>query len=597
MNRFIKSMLALSITSAMSLPLVNAATYKVVDKGVATVKYTYAQQANNTGDMVLSGTNVYNFPVQFEYLNDLDFANIQNYALVNSLRVHELEPIEDIDALKAGNPTPNDLAWTVRWLETKNGNYLYQEVEGTVAMINSGDNSDEVTVFDVPFDGTDSPTRSTLDIIKGISDSGWLYGSASAPYLPEDFVNSSGTDLTFWASAFSSRAFYSPDRGITVFEIKPPSENNPDEDKNYGGVSGLLDVSETQIAVGFMSTEMNVNVLELIESETNSSGCENPEVIDDVPKNICIQTYRDEGNTKAYQVRAFQSTITASGDVSTENLGLLVTPHEDDERTFESYAQAVNDEGVAVGFSHGWVVKSENAPVVNQGRSFYAVVYKEGNVISFAEDHTVDFDSKAYDISNLGIATGHATKSINGKLRTKFYYIDTTNVDEMEMIFPTDFFDSSSSTARAINENGFIVGEGEVETHTDSTANPRRTHAFLYDLNNDVFTDVNDLLSCANPYSIIEARDINEDNVISASAIYKVQRRDATGELMVDDQGDALMEDVVRAVTLEPIPDDGQICTAEEEGKVERQGASLGLYTLLSLFGLGLFRRKARLNK
>jgi len=590
-------MLALSITSAMSLPLVNAATYKVIDKGVASVKYTYAQQANNTGDMVLSGTNVYNFPVQFEHLSDTDFDSIENYALINSFIVHELEPIEDIDALKDHNPTPNDLAWTVRWLETKNGNYLYQEVEGTVAMINSGNDSNEVTVFDVSFEGGDVPTRSTLDIVKGITDSGWLYGSASSPYLPQDFVNSSGDELTFWGSDFSSRAFYSPDRGVTVFEIKPPSENNSDEDKNYGGVSGLLDVSETQIAVGFMSTEMNVNVQELIDSETSSNGCENPEVIDDLPKNICIQTYRDDGNTKAYQIRAFQSTITPSGDVSTENLGLLVTPHEDDERTFESYAQAVNDEGVAVGFSHGWIDESEVDPSESQGRSFYAVVYKNGKVTSLAQDHGVDFDSKAYDISNLGIATGHVTKSINGKLRTKFYYIDTANIDEMEMIFPTDFFDSSSSTARAINENGFIVGEGEVETHTDSAANPRRTHAFIYDLNNDVFTDVNDLLTCANPYNIIEARDINEDNVISASAIYKVQRRDATGELMFDDQGDALMEDVVRAVTLEPMPDDGQVCTPEEEGKVERQGASFGLFALLSLFGFGLRRRILSLSK
>ncbi|MCJ8345246.1 hypothetical protein MJH12_06885, partial [bacterium] len=58
--------------------------------------------ANNTGDMVLSGTNVYNFPVQFgeKYLDDDDFASIQNYAFTNSFIVHELEPIEDIDALK-----------------------------------------------------------------------------------------------------------------------------------------------------------------------------------------------------------------------------------------------------------------------------------------------------------------------------------------------------------------------------------------------------------------------------------------------------------------------------------------------------------------
>ena len=596
MNRFVKSMLALSVTSAMTMSMVNAATYKVIDKGVASVKYTYAQHANNAGDMVLSGTNVYNFPVQFQYLTENDFISIVNYAFVNQFVEHELEPIEDYDALVAGNPTPNDLAWAVLWLTTKNGNYLYQEVEGTVVMLNSGDTSEEIPIFDVPFEGEDSPTRSTYDVVKGITSTSWIYGTASSPYLPEEFVNSNGDTVTYWGSDFSSRGFYSPDRGASVYSIIPPSEQNSDPTKNYGGVSGILDASETQIVVGFMSTEMNPNIQENLESETDSNGCNNPDVLDDVPKNICAQTYRDDGNTSAYQVRAFQATISASGETLTENLGLLVTPHEDDPRSYESYAQAVNDEGVVVGYSHGWVDEKETDPSTNQGRSLYAVLFKDGKVTSFAKDHNTDFDSRAYDINNAGIATGHVTKAINGKLRTKFYYIDTTNPDEMEMVFPTDFFDSSSSTARAINESGFIVGEGEVETHTDNSSNPRRTHAFIYDINNDVFTDVNDLLTCANPYSIIEARDINEDNVISASAIYKVQRRDATGELMVDDKGDPLMEDVVRAVTLEPMPDDGVVCTPEEEGKVVRQGASLGWLSLFTLFVLGVSRRFRKSN-
>ena len=80
--------------------------------------------------------------------------------------------------------------------------------------------------------------------------------------------------------------------------------------------------------------------------------------------------------------------------------------------------------------------------------------------------------------------------------------------------------------------------------------------------------------------------------MISATAIVKVDRRDAKGEIMLDNSGVAIQEDVVRSVSLEPIPDDGEICTAEEDSKVIRQGASInftGVLTLIALFGL---RRK-----
>ena len=582
-------MLALSMTSAMTISLVNAATYEVIDIDDASVKYTYAQHANNTGDSVLSGTNGFNFPVQFDQLDEDDFSTIQAYANANSSRFRELEPIENIDALKAGNPTANDLTWTVKWLETKSTDYSYQKFDGTIALLNTGQSSEEIVIFDnnvlLP------QSRSTVDIVKGITDSGWLYGSASAPYLPQSFTDSTGIESTLWYRKFSSRAFFSDDRGVNVYEIKPPTENNTDTEKNHGGVSGILDLNEAQVAVGYMSTTMAASFQEIIESATESQGCANPDFIDNLPKEVCVQVYRDDAENNPYQIRAFKAVVNGNGESTIDNLGLLVTPHADDVRSFESYAQAINDEGVVVGFSHAWIDESQTTPVSNQSRSLYAAVFKDGAITSFAKDHSIHFDSRAYDISNAGIATGHVSMAISGKLRTKFYYIDTTNVDEMELVIPTDFFDSSSSTARSINDNGFIVGEGEVETHTDSTQNPRRTHAFLYDINNDVFQDINDLIACDSEYSIVEARHINEDNIISASAVYKVQRQDATGELMFDVDGEALMEDIVRAVRLKPIEDDEQVCSREEEGKVIREGASFGLLSLLTLLIVGIRRR------
>ncbi len=68
-----------------------------------------------------------------------------------------------------------------------------------------------------------------------------------------------------------------------------------------------------------------------------------------------------------------------------------------------------------------------------------------------------------------------------------------------------------------------------------------------------------------------------------------MDRRDAKGEVMLDDNGTPLKEDVVRAISLEPMSDDGEVCTAEEEDKVIRKGASIsfsGILTIMAIFGL-----------
>ena len=77
MKQFAKNILVLGVTSALSLSFLNlsqAATYEVVDKGNAeNLEYTYGKKQNNQGVMAVSGTNIYNFPVQFEYFGDDDF--------------------------------------------------------------------------------------------------------------------------------------------------------------------------------------------------------------------------------------------------------------------------------------------------------------------------------------------------------------------------------------------------------------------------------------------------------------------------------------------------------------------------------------------
>ena len=585
MNKFVKSILALGITSALGLSAVNAATYQVIDKGdVSSLKYTYSQQENNNGEAAISGTDIYNFPVQFQYLDEDDYDIIVALAEISHERVHDLEDIEDEAALRAGTPTANDLSWVILFLEGRAGNSLYQQVGDVFAMTNFNGQTELFNVFDQKLAGTDVLSRSTKEYISGITNEGWVYGNASAPYLPLDFTESDGDEVTHWVREFTTRGFFSPDGGASIIEITPPSELTLPEEQRFGGQSAILDISESHIAVGYASTSIDQDALDFIADDTG--GCADPDVLDDLPYEVCIQRIVDN----IYNTEAMMWTIDAQGIVSAETLGHLVTPHEDDVREYINYAQAVNNNGVAVGFAYGWQDENETNPSANERRELYAVVYKNGEVKDFTDDHSKYFRSKAYDINDAGIAVGHVTTYINGNLRTKFYHVDT-NAETMEMILPTDFFTGSSSTARAINEAGKVVGEGEVETQNDNNGStPRRTHGFLYDITSKTFTNLNDFLACDSAYTIIEARDINDANEISATALVRVPRHDSKGVLMVDDKGEQLFEDVVRAVSLKPINGEVEDCSKVEE-KVERQGAGFGLSSLALLVFVGLRRR------
>jgi len=577
MNKFVKSILTFSITTALGLSVAHAATYEVIDKGAAEkLKYTYSQQENNFGEMALSGTTVYNFPVQYQYLDEDDFDSIVRLADRTHESVHELEDIEDEAALRAGTPTANDLSWVKMFLQSQSSP-LYQKVGDIIAMTNFGGDTKEFTVFDQKFEDTDTLTYSTVDFVNGITDEGWIFGNASAPYLPMPFVDSSDEALTYWVREFNTRGYFSPDKGETIIPLMPP-------ESLYGGESAIFDISNSRIAVGYASIGIKQGALDYIDDTTG--GCADEGKLEDQPVEVCIQQI----SSNMYNTEAFKWTLNESGQLEAEELGHLVTPHVDDERELVSIAQAVNTHGVAVGFATGWWDETELEPTKNESSHLYAVVFKDGEVKDFTEDHSKHFNSKAYDISDAGIAVGSVDTYINGAVRQKFYYVDTNDINAMEMILPNDFFNGSSSTAYAINEHGMVVGDGEVETHNVSQGNPRRTHGFIYDTNTDTFTDLNSYLPCNSAYTIIEARDINENNEVSATAIIKVSRRDSKGELMYDSDGVLLVEDVVRAVKLSPIAGEIEDCSKVEE-KVERKGAGFGMLSLFFLSLLGFARR------
>ena len=481
----------------------------------------------------------------------------------------------------------------VRWLKDtssgKGSDKEYQKVGDTLAMTNINGVTTDFSLWDLKFDDTDIFTRSTTDILSGITDSGLLYGTATAPYLPSEVhTDSDGVEHTYWLREHGFRGFFSYDIGAEIFEIVPF------ETEYTGGVSAVLDVNESGIAVGYSSYK----VAQAFDDSVNdtSVGCADTDVVPGaMTLEACIAELQFKSSAVFHNM-AFKATLNSNGTSAVEQLGLLVTPHEDDERTYSSYALAVNNHGVAVGYADGFIDETVTTPAVDESRAYYyAVVYKNDEVIDLTGEHDYKGNSRAYDINDAGIAVGHVAKAIDGIAIEKFFYVDTNvSKDEINMIYPDDYFSSSDSTARAINNNGLIVGEGEVETHNESTYNPRRTAAFIYDMHDDIFTNLNELIPCnmRQTYDIIEARDINDADMISATAIVKANRRDSKGELMLDETGEPLTEDVVRAISLNPIEDNGEVCSAEEVGTVERQGASMGFgsaWLLMVIWGL---RRK-----
>lgn len=586
MKTLIKSVLTLSITSALLVQSAYAEdetpSYSIVDLGlVDTVKNTYGIEQNDLGKALLSGQTTYNFPVQFDYLDDDDYDNIVSYAERNYEAVFDLFKIdsEAEELLRAGTPDANALSWTIRYLRVLQTTEYQKYGDSQAYVFDANSNSvTELQIFDDVFPGTDTLTRSTVDVPKGVTRDGWYYGYSSAPILPLPPFEDGDELEVHWVNEFPSRGWVSFD-GVSIVELPP-------QEATYGGLSAVNGFNNNRVAVGTGSVELNERGIEDIEAEDDY--CDDRK--DDIPIEACIQIVRNN----LYYSNAFKWELDESGTIiETTDLGTgIINPDEDDKRPFTSSAEAINDNGIIVGHSHFWWDEDEITPSKTERVGSFAAVFKDGQVIDFT-DRDDYFESRANAINNNDLFTGYMYRYVNGKPRTKFYYANASD-EVITPIFPEDFFKGSASIGFGINDNGLIVGEGEIEDFVDSTSTPRRRHGFLYDTHTDSFYNINQFLSCEDQkkYTIVEARDINEQNEILATAWVKSEKLNSKGEPF--NEGEYLEEDVLRAVYLRPLNGEyAQIdCSKDLGQKTERQGASFGLFSILSLLLVGFRRRK-----
>ncbi|EMB51293.1 membrane protein [Vibrio mimicus] len=230
-------------------------------------------------------------------------------------------------------------------------------------------------------------------------------------------------------------------------------------------------------------------------------------------------------------------------------------------------------------------------------------------------DDYIHSNSVVTDVNNnlvaLGAAKRAGSRPENGAAGNRLFVINDVSASTPTASFLTGgiFFTGAGGKAGSINNYNEIVGQVDANDTRENDGKPRRKRGFIYpysangsdvgrmaifankawwldDLTNDGSVTGN------NQFRIIDATDINDAGVISATALKCAGGYDTTAHNSLCGGGDR--EETVVAVKLIPITNatsaNIQPRSTEEQAS-ERKGGSLG-FGFLAVLGLLGFRRK-----
>ncbi len=100
-----------------------------------------------------------------------------------------------------------------------------------------------------------------------------------------------------------------------------------------------------------------------------------------------------------------------------------------------------------------------------------------------------------------------------------------------------------------INNNNIVVGRSEFEATTDGV---RETRAFMYDIETDTLTNLNTLIGCDSPYTLVDAVAINDDNEIVVNARVSQNATYITGNEILNSDGETVEVDNIVALRMSP---------------------------------------------
>ncbi|MFC3032091.1 DUF3466 family protein [Pseudoalteromonas fenneropenaei] len=569
-----KSVLAASILAAVSGQL-SAATYQLTELPLHSgAKHTYVVDANDNGDMIGQVRGNFNRPIDVSYI-DFDDSTIKKFyddvkgefELIDKTITFTLEDIKNGAA--ATNADAND--FMVRFLANRANNAEFQKLVDGFAIRYIGNSTQEQVLFDVASSDYDGLTRSVSNFLNALADDGVMAGWGTAPFSKKPFTNKDNEEKLYFETPWISR-------GIV---ITPTGEKITLEPKytEFGGMSKAMDIAKLDDGSYLVAGQSSVAIAKASQ-EIFDDNCDGED------ESVAVCTWiRQLGSffmTNGYIWKLDQN----FNVVDTTDLGLGLTPNDNEEGAYVSGALAINKNGIAVGFS----------PVRFEDNKDYehivAGYFKDGGFHAAPKVIKSYENGKATDINDHNVMVGFQQREIPGGARSVvgFYY----DIDSGESKDIQGFFPGSDVAVTSINNAGVLVGQAEVDRNTQNS----RREAFLYKIGDEKITNINNLLPCKDPatgenfkYTVAEANKITDGNVIYGTATKTVEKRDSLGNVVKDVDGKTEYESIAVPVVLTPISGEVESCLAPEVEKYERQSASWGWLTVL-LAPLVAWRRR-----
>ncbi|MDF4710094.1 DUF3466 family protein [Vibrio parahaemolyticus] len=363
------------------------------------------------------------------------------------------------------------------------------------------------------------------------------------------------------------------------------------------------------------------------------------------PKVLESRAWKTNGTFTVGSVSRFANND--NGDHSTSKAAIWDSTGSAFELNWPS-GQAQEDERLAQGSMRDLVVKGSTVYGVGyntydsdnnymNATVFVGTLAKEGSVVDSSwvnkevdgaqqriSGDTVHTNSRLTDVNANFVAIGEAKRSgaylmPTGSAPNRLFVVDDVTKSSVSAFYPTSgiFFSGAGGQMGGINSYNEIVGQLDAEKTREEEGKPRRKRGFIYpyaqggtvserakeifdgkawfldDLTNganDQSASARDISDSNNEFRIINASDINDAGVISATAMKCAGGYDTTAHNSFCSSG----EEKIVAVKLKPIPGATKANIqprSVEEAAAERQGAGLGwlALTMLGLFG---FRRK-----
>lgn len=372
-----------------------------------------------------------------------------------------------------------------------------------------------------------SPNTNVNTFVTDLNDQGMYIGGAMSPLVTDSYMNDDGVSTDFVMSDFYRIGFVVKD-GITKalprFDDKPYvfsqamglSENNTVAGITTVGYSDgfitAIDLCEDDEARGTQPLEACISDLIVANGlNINTAGVNKSSRLD-LKAAVWQEDEAGEWNTTIF-----------------EHLGAL---DEGDDRVRYSYANDVNNDGVAVGQSETYYLDLADSNDLRYLIS-YPAIFTSQETQSIL-DQEAYLSGEAVTINNSGLIAGYGVQRVSGIAENIFF---TYDLNTEEFFNPTPLFAASSTKPLDINSDGFIVGFAESDpNHTQSiygSSSPSSIAAILYDSNQPELgvINLNERVACNSGYTLARAVSIDSNNNILVDAVVSYDSTDSEGNV------------------------------------------------------------------